>query len=422
MTLPLALHFYQLATTAIEPLAPLMLGQRTRQGKEDVARLDERLGRASIPRPAGRLVWMHGVSVGESLSLLPLIERLRAERPEISLLITSGTRAAAEVLAQRLPDSVIHQYVPLDLPRAAARFLDHWRPEAAVFVESELWPNLILGAAGRGTRLALVSARLSGGSLATWKRARRAALALFGAFDLVLARDLDAADNLRGLGARVDGVADLKLGASPLPVDEADLGCLRALLDERPMILAASTHPGEELIVLDAFSRARAEGTHPVLIIAPRHIERASVIAGLASHHGLSTGLRSARADLARLDVYVADTIGEFGLFYRLARLAFLGGSLVPGPGGHNPLEPARLGCPVVSGDRVENWPIFYELERRDASLLVDRAAALEGIFREAIKSPDALQAMAGKAQAYVAGRDLETSQAVDRIMLLLDR
>ncbi len=422
MTLPLSLHLYRLATGAIEPLAPLLLRRRARQGKEDTARLGERIGRPSIPRPPGRLVWMHGVSVGESLSLLPLIDRLRTSRPDITLLTTSGTRASAEVLAQRLPASVIHQYVPLDLPGAAGRFLDYWRPEAAVFVESELWPNLILGAAARGTRLALVSARLSGGSLATWEHARGTALALFGAFELILARDPDAAEKLRELGARVDGVADLKLGAAPLPVDEVELKYLRASLAGRPMILAASTHAGEEALVLDAFARARSDEMHPVLVIAPRHIERASAITALANQHGLSTGLRSARADLAGLDVYVADTIGEFGLFYRLARLAFLGGSLVPGLGGHNPLEPARLSCPVVSGDRIENWPIFHELERRDALVLVDRADALEGVVREAINNPEALQAMARTAHAYVAGRDLETSQAVEHIMTLLDR
>ena len=422
MTLPLSLHLYRLAAKAIEPLAPVLLRRRTRQGKEDAARLGERFGKSSIPRPPGQLVWMHGVSVGESLSLLPLIDRLQAERPEISVLITSGTRASAEVLAQRLPTSVIHQYVPLDLPGAARRFLDHWRPDVAVFVESELWPNLILGAAARGTRLALVSARLSRGSLATWQRARGAALALFGVFELILARDIEAAETLRGLGARVDGIADLKLGAAPLPVDDAEFTQLRDALAGRPMILAASTHPGEDAMVLDAFARVRDAKTNPLLVIAPRHVERASAIEALATQRGLSTGLRSMHGDPADLDVYIADTIGEFGLLYRLARLAFLGGSLAPGLGGHNPLEPARLGCPVVSGNRVENWPIFHELERREALRLVDRGEALEDVFREALDGSEKLQAMARSALSYVAGRDLETLQALERIMTLLDR
>ena len=422
MTLPLSLQLYRLVTRSIEPLAPVLLRRRTLKGKEDAARRDERLGRSSLPRPPGRVVWMHGVSVGESLSLLPLIDRLRTERPETSVLVTSGTRASAEVLARRLPASVIHQYVPLDLPGAAGRFLDHWRPDAAVFVESELWPNLILGAAARGTRLVLVSARLSRESQKTWARAPGAARALFGAFDLILARDPEAANRLRQLGARVDGVADLKLGAAPLPVEEAGLSRLRGSLAGRPMIFAASTHPGEEAMVLDAFLRARTAGSHPLLVIAPRHIERASAIAALAKQHGLSTGLRSGQNDPSGLDVYIADTIGEFGLLYRLARLAFLGGSLIPGPGGHNPLEPARLGCPVVSGDKVENWPIFQELRRRDALLLVNGVDGLEGVFREAIGAHEAQQAMARTALAYVAERDIETSQAIERIMTLLDQ
>jgi 3-deoxy-D-manno-octulosonic-acid transferase len=399
----------------------MLLRARAGAGREDASRLGERLGRAGPPRPEGRLVWLHGVSVGESLSLLPLAERLRDERPDVAVLVTSGTRASGEVLARRLPPSVIHQYAPLDVPGAVDAFLDHWRPALAVIVESELWPNLIFGAAARGAKLALVSARLSRGSFNAWARAPGAARAIFGAFDLVLARDAEAARQLRRLGARVDGVADMKLGAAPLPVDDRELDRLRASLRERPVMLAASTHPGEEAMVLDRFISAKGDRADPLLIIAPRHVERGSIVASLARDRGLASAQRSEQTDPAGLDAYVADTVGEFGLWYRLARLAFLGGSLTPGLGGHNPLEPARLGCPVVSGDKVDNWPIYRELARCGAVLLVDGADALDPAFRAALEAPAPLASMAETAREYVASRDAEAAAAITRVLALLD-
>ena len=166
---PGGLAAWRLATRLVAPLAPLILRQRAVRGKEDRARIRERLGHAAFPRPQGRLVWVHGASVGESLSVLPLIERLTADG--FAVLATSGTVTSAAMLAKRLPPGAIHQYVPLDLPRAVARFLDHWRPEAGLFVESDLWPNLIGAAQARGVKLALVNARMSEASAQSWRRA-----------------------------------------------------------------------------------------------------------------------------------------------------------------------------------------------------------------------------------------------------------
>ena len=183
MTLPLAL--YGLATGLAEPLAPFILKRRAKVGREDPLRLDERLGRTRSPRPPGPLVWLHGVSVGETVSLLPLVEGLRARRPDLGLLVTSGTRASAELLGRRLPAGVRHQYVPVDTPGAVRRFLNHWRPDLGVFAESELWPNLILTARRRGTRLVLASARITEGTARTWRRAPASARRLLSAFDLI---------------------------------------------------------------------------------------------------------------------------------------------------------------------------------------------------------------------------------------------
>jgi 3-deoxy-D-manno-octulosonic-acid transferase len=410
------LSLYRAATIALEPFAPLLLARRAKAGKEDRARLNERLGRPTTPRPAGPLVWLHGASVGESLSILPLVERLRAERPDVGVLVTSGTVTSAALLARRLPAGAIHQFLPVDTPGAARRFLDHWRPALAVFVESELWPNLLLTAKDRGVQLALVSAKLSDKSYRAWQARPFAAWRLFSGFDLILAQDGRAADRLTSLGGTVAGEADLKFGSAPLPVEAATLASLRVRLGDRPLLLAASTHPGEDEIILAAW---RALPDRPRLVIAPRHVERGLAIADAARTTGAAVALRSAEPDdLA--EVVVANTLGELGLWYRLADLALVAGSLVPGIGGHNPLEPARVDCPIVSGPHVENWLTAYADLRAvggaafaDASVLGERLAAL-------LAEPERLAAQAVRAQAFVAARDAEARAGLDRILELL--
>src|ERR1700761_1255734 len=243
MTLGLAA--YRLLTTLLEPLAPTALAGRARKGKEDPGRIGERLGRSSTGRPAGDVVWFHGASVGESMSLLPLVEALGEARPDLHLLVTSGTVTSAQVLRKRLPPGVLHQYVPVDAPGAVKRFLAHWRPALAVFVESELWPNLLLGARKAGCRIALLGARISDDTAKGWTRAPKSARALFSAFDLIMAQDAQSWTRLRDLGAKVTGELDLKQAAAPLPYNEAELQTLRAEIGGRPVVVAASTHPGE---------------------------------------------------------------------------------------------------------------------------------------------------------------------------------
>jgi 3-deoxy-D-manno-octulosonic-acid transferase len=419
------LGLYAAAAHPAGALAPLWLRRRIGQGKEDPARWRERLGIAGLARPAGRLAWLHGVSVGESLSLLPLVHRLRAEAPDAAVLVTSGTRASAELLAERLPPGALHQYAPLDSPGAARRFLDHWRPDLGVVVESELWPNLILAARRRGVRLALVSARMSPRSLAGWRRAPAAARAVLGAFDLVLARDAAAAEGLAGLGARVAGIADLKFGAPPLPADEAGLNDARKRLGDRRLVLAASTHPGEDPLILEAFAGLNA-GARGVLVVVPRHpvrgaeIERLAQGAGLTvSRHGAGAGAGAAFGESA---AHIADTVGELGLWYRLAAIAVVGGSLPPGDvGGHNPLEPARLSCPFIAGEGVASWPVYDALVAADATARV-RPDALRTWFARALDAPASLEPMAARALDFVAAGDAGAAAATDRVMELLDR
>jgi 3-deoxy-D-manno-octulosonic-acid transferase len=413
----LALSFYRVATGLLEPLAPGLLRSRAARGKEDAARLGERLGRTTISRPDGPLVWLHGVSVGESLSLLPLADALRSRRPDLNLLVTSGTRTSADLLADRLPAGVIHQYVPVDGPAAVARFLDHWRPDMGILVESELWPNLICMARRRGVKLVLASARMTEASARGWSRAPGAARALLSAFDAILPQDRETGARLAGLGGRVGPDLNLKLVGGPLPHEESELARLRAAVGDRMVILAASTHGGEEEIIAEA-----ARNLPALLVVAPRHPDRGAAIAGTLKSAGFTVARRGADEPLTpEVAIYVADTLGEMGLFFRLAHVAVMGGSLVPGIGGHNPLEPARLGVPVVTGPQVFNAAAIYEaMFDRVAALTAADAGELRRHLKGLIAYPD-IRARIGEAGLdFARAQGAALDAALDRLAPLL--
>jgi len=349
---------YRAATGLLAPFTPGILRGRARNGKEDPARLGERLGRPSLARPEGPLVWLHGASVGETVSLLPVVERLRRERPDTAVLVTSGTTTSADLLARRLPPGAVHQYLPVDTPAATRRFLDHWRPDLAVFVESELWPNLLLGAKARGAKLALVSARMTEDSARGWTRFPGVAKAVLRAFDLVLPQDVRTGIRLKDLGALIYGYANLKLVGEALPADAAELARLKAAAGDRLIVTAASTHPGEDPLIAAA---VEATGRYPLLVIVPRRPARGPRLATDLRAQNRIIALRSAGDPLtAETDIYIADTLGELGLFFRLGDIAVMAGSFLPDIGGHNPLEAARLDRPVVFGDHYANWIDIY--------------------------------------------------------------
>jgi 3-deoxy-D-manno-octulosonic-acid transferase len=413
---PSALALYRAATGLLEPLAPSLLASRARKGKEDPARITERLAKAPTPRPDGPLVWLHGASVGESLSILPLVERLRAERPDVAVLVTSGTTTSAALLARRLPPGAIHQYVPIDAPSAARRFIARWKPSLAIFVESELWPNLLLEAKAAGTRLALVSAKLSDRSFASWQRRPDAARLLLSNFDLILAQDARAHERFETLGGKVTGEADLKFGAAPLPADEATLVAERARFP-RPPLLIASTHPGEDEIALDAIA---ALPDRPPVVLAPRHVERGQAIVALAKARGLTASLRGHPSGTA--DILVADTLGEMGLWFRLAGTSVIAGSLVPDIGGHNPLEAARLGCPAISGPFVDNWTSAFAGLDAARGVVMTSPEGLGDAIAADLADPIAAQARAARARAFVDARDAEARAGLSRILELVPK
>jgi 3-deoxy-D-manno-octulosonic-acid transferase len=347
---------YRVVTTPLGPLVVPYLRRRCRNGKEDALRLPERRGLAGAVRPPGPLIWLHAASVGEATSVLRLIERMLDTRPGLEILLTTGTVASARLLQERLPARARHQYVPVDVPGWVKRFLDYWRPDLALWVESELWPNLVLETHARGIPMMLVNGRLSARSFRRWRRLPGLIGPVLDTFAQCLAQDQHQAERLRRLGARnVVAIGDLKAAGTPLPADPAQLRRLRREIDARPLWLAASTHDGEEAIA--AAVHRRIAGDHPGLltIIAPRHPGRSDAVAAMLAADGYRVARRSRSEPItAATEIYLADTLGELGLFYRLSGIAFIGGSITP-KGGHNPFEAARLGCAVVHGPDMSN-------------------------------------------------------------------
>jgi 3-deoxy-D-manno-octulosonic-acid transferase len=358
----LELKVYRCLTRLAQPLAPALLRLRERQGKEDLTRRQERLGQASVARPPGRIAWFHAASVGETIAILPLMNQLIEARPMLSILLTTGTVTSAQLAAERLAPGMFHQYVPLDSPSYVASFLDHWRPNLAVFTESEIWPNLVLGTAARDIPMALINARMSKRSFHRWRRHPGIARPLFSSFELVLAQNSTLARRFGELGARRTlAVGNLKVDAPAPPVDAAKLEQLRNELKGRALWLAASTHEGEDQKIIEAHCLLRRDLPDIFTVIVPRHPERGARIGAMLQAAGLSASRRS----LGELpnpdgDAYVADTIGELGTFYKLAPVSFVGGSLVE-HGGQNPIEAVRLGSAVLTGPHWQNFRDTYQ-------------------------------------------------------------
>ncbi len=400
--LPAGLRTYRLLAAAAGPLTPWLLKQRAKRGKEHGQRLSERRGFTRLKRPAGPLVWLHAASVGELASVLPLIERI-AERG-IRVLVTTGTVTSGGLAEQRLPRGVIHQFVPLDVPRFVQRFLAHWRPDLALFVESDLWPNMIIEASARGVPMIVINGRISENSYRRWTYLRGIIADLLQRFDLCLTGSPADAERFGALGApHVVTAGNLKLDVPAPPADRTKLDALKAALAGRALIAAASTHAGEEAALIAAHRRLRGSFPGLLTLIAPRHPERGAGVAELAVAAGLNASLRSRGAlPDAATDIYVADTMGELGLIYRLSPLVFIGGSLVK-HGGQNPIEAAKLGAAILHGPQVWNFAdIYAALDEAGGAARVADAEALTASLAAWLGDPAARERAAQAARTAV--------------------
>jgi 3-deoxy-D-manno-octulosonic-acid transferase len=383
---------YRLAGRLAAPYLRRLLRRRAARGKEIPVRLPERYGITQLPRPDEKLVWIHAASVGETMSVLPVIEALGGKA---EVLLTTGTLTSANLAAARLPAFARHQFVPLDVPGWGQKFLNHWRPDVAVFVESELWPGLLTECDRRGIPRLLINARISETSARNWRRVPFLARRVL-AFRHVHAQSPGDAENFRRLGLRnVLEWGNLKFFTPPLPVEEEALTSFRTQISG-PLWLAASTHPGEEQIIVQAHRALLADFPELITVIVPRHPERGaeiSALAGNAPRRALGEAPQPAR-------IYVADTLGELGLFFRAAPFAFIGNSLC-GFGGHNLIEPARLGRAVITGPHNENFREAASM-LRDAKALVEVADAvsLAEAVRAWLQRPEGAAAAGSRAEA----------------------
>lgn len=412
-----ALSAYRLAGSAIYPFVGGYVSWRAGRGKEDHARRGERYGKTDVPRPDGPVIWVHAASVGETIAVAPLIDRLADMG--ISIVLTTGTVTSARVADDRLGDAVIHQYVPLDLKPAVSRFLDHWQPDLAIMAESEIWPMTILGLGSRRIPQILVNGRLSDRSFASWSKRPDLAVALFENLAHVIAQSEEDGDRFRRLGARPITVSgNLKVDTPPPPVDHDDLEALREQIGRRRAWAAISTHEGEEELAANVHQRLAARHRGLLSIIVPRHPERASAIAAMLASRKLKVARRSRNEPIEPdTDILLGDTIGEMGLYLRLTDIAFVGRSLTA-HGGQNPLEPAMLGAAVLSGRNVENFREAYDqLIKGGGARFVKDGEMLAGAVNFLLVNDQQRNSMAA------AGKDTVASMrgALDRTMQTLD-
>ena len=357
------------------------LRSRLLMGKEDPERLEERLGISLAERPTGNLIWFHAASVGESLSLVELIKRISSSQPDYNFLITTGTITSAKLILSRLPSNAVHQYIPVDTPKAVEKFLDRWRPSLAIWTESEFWPNLISFTAARDIPMILINARISEKSYRRWRFFKKSLKNLIEKFNYSLIQDEKTVKYFSKIGISSNNfelTGTLKEGSAALPHSETEQVEISKQILNRPVWLAASTHEGEEKLIAAAHRHASKASQGLLLIIVPRHPERGLEIASILAKENFKICLRSKKDKISSdTQIYIADTLGELGLWYRIAPVSFVGGSFVP-IGGHNPFEPAALGSAILHGPYVENFKeIYNRLNVAGAAVKIEEASEL---------------------------------------------
>lgn len=411
----MSLSLYRAATYVGYPLIAAYLAVRKSRGKEDLDRFGERMGFAAMPRPEGKLIWLHGASVGETVSMLPLIRKIQELYPDVHILVTSGTVTSAQLMEKRLSGTAFHQYIPIDCVPQVTRFVDHWKPDLALWLESEFWPNILSVISDRRIPLILINGRVSDKSFARWKKMPHFSRQLQKMFVKSFGQTQEDADRLKAIGAENTAcVGNIKFSAPPLPVDEDELARMKKQIGYRACWTAGSTHAGEEEIVADTHKTVKEKIPDLLTIVAPRHPNRADEVEAIFKKAGLSVARRSRKEEITKeTDIYLADTIGEMGLFYRLCEVAFVGGSMIPF-GGQNIVEPARLGKAVLCGQYMMNFrEITAHAKEADAVAVIENTAEMVGILTNLLTDKKLLNKKQKNAQIFAESE----SSALDRLM-----
>ena len=414
--------FIGIYNTLIRAFYPLVIkryiNKRKKNGKEDLKRFNERIGKPQKQRPEGKLIWMHGASVGESLSMLPLITRLLEAYPDLSIMVTTGTVTSAELMNKRLPERAFHQYIPIDHPRFVRRFIKYWRPDLVLWFESELWPALLSGIKKNNIPLILINGRISNKSFKMWQQFDYICKELLSCFTLCLGQSEEDAYRLRVLGAKDSMcLGNIKYAGINPPVDESKLSELKSQIGNRTVWCVCSTHDNEEIRTAQIHKNLKKEFSDLLLIAAPRHPHRGPEIQKALNELGLKTALRSAGEKISdKTDVYIADTIGEVGLWYTLSPITFIGGSLIP-HGGQNFMEPSRFRNAVVVGPHMHNFTdAMNRAKKADAVIQVQNDAELEENIRNLLQHKELLEAKRSLAYNWAQGEAKILDGILDKV------
>ena len=392
--------------------------KRKQKGKEDINRFNERVGRPKMPRPEGKLFWLHGASVGESVSMLPLINRILETYPDAHVMVTTGTVTSADVMQKRLPERAFHQFIPIDNPIFTTRFVKHWRPDVALWFESEFWPAVLSSIKRKNIPLILINGRISNKTFKRWQQFDFICKELLACFDLCLGQSEEDAYRLKVLGAKETiCLGNLKYAGLPLPIDEKAKKEMLDQIKKRPFWLASSTHNDEELRIAKVHKRLKEQFPDLLTIIAPRHPNRGEEIASEIAKLDLTTALRSNGDKITpKTDIYIANTIGEMGLWYDIANIVFIGGSLVP-HGGQNFIEPSRVRDAVIVGPHMHNFTdAMNRAKKADAIIQVSDTTELEEMVRELLSNESLLEAKRSLAYNWAVSETKVLDGIMDKI------
>lgn len=414
--------FIKIYNALITILYPLVIKQyvekRKQKGKEDINRFNERVGRPKMPRPEGKLFWLHGASVGESVSMLPLINRILETYPDAHVMVTTGTVTSADVMQKRLPERAFHQFIPIDNPIFTTRFVKHWRPDVALWFESEFWPAVLSSIKRKNIPLILINGRISNKTFKRWQQFDFICKELLACFDLCLGQSEEDAYRLKVLGAKETiCLGNLKYAGLPLPIDEKAKKEMLDQIKKRPFWLASSTHNDEELRIAKVHKRLKEQFPDLLTIIAPRHPNRGEEIASEIAKLDLTTALRSNGDKITpKTDIYIANTIGEMGLWYDIANIVFIGGSLVP-HGGQNFIEPSRVRDAVIVGPHMHNFTdAMNRAKKADAIIQVSDTTELEEMVRELLSNESLLEAKRSLAYNWAVSETKVLDGIMDKI------
>ena len=411
--MPLTIKLYRFLSHAVIPFSWIIIIYRALRNKEDLQRVKERLGKSRI-RDESEYIWIHAASVGELLSILPLSKKLLENNYKI--LISTTTLTSANLFKSTFPKNILHQYIPYDTPIYANRFLSNWNINQAIFVESEIWPNMILECKQKNIPLLLVNARLTEKSFNRWKLFRKSIKYLLNIFEFTIPQNKETLKRLEELGAKNNlYFGNIKHDAKKLPINNERLNKIEESILGKNLLLATSTHQGEEEVVFSLFSKLKDKIDNLLLIIAPRHPERRMFIFNLSKKYNFKAHqikfLSKEEFPDKETKLFIYDKIGELGELYDIAPYVILGGAF-KNLGGHNPIEPARFGTAIFSGSNFFNF-------NDDFNNLINSGAAMiynEDTISELILNNKKIEDMGLKATEYTSNLGGATDNIVEVI------